>query len=88
MTAHASNTSDREALVRRGALLAWFTIAWNSVEGIAGMASGLAAGSIALVGFGVVSYVEVFAGSSSCGVSPRSDAIERWPKRPNGEPSG
>jgi divalent metal cation (Fe/Co/Zn/Cd) transporter len=43
--------------------LAWFTIAWNSVEGIAGIVAGVAAGSIALVGFGVDSYVEVFAGS-------------------------
>ena len=54
---------DRRALVQRGLVLAWFTIAWNSIEGIAGIASGIAAGSIALVGFGVDSYVEVFAGS-------------------------
>ena len=54
---------DRGALVRRGVLLAWFTIAWNSIEGIAGIVSGIVAGSIALVGFGVDSYVEVFAGS-------------------------
>jgi divalent metal cation (Fe/Co/Zn/Cd) transporter len=50
------------SLVRRGRLLAWLTIAWNAVEGVAGIAAGLAAGSIALVGFGVDSYVEVFAG--------------------------
>ncbi|MCZ7537892.1 MAG: cation transporter [Acidimicrobiia bacterium] len=53
----------RGALVRRGVALAWFTIAWNSIEGIAGIVSGIVAGSIALVGFGVDSYVEVFAGS-------------------------
>jgi len=44
-------------------MLAWFTIAWNALEGIAGIAAGIAAGSIALIGFGVDSYVEVFAGS-------------------------
>lgn len=44
-------------------MLAWFTISWNSVEGVAGIASGIVAGSIALVGFGVDSYVEVFAGA-------------------------
>jgi hypothetical protein len=44
---------DRRRLVRRGVILAWFTVAWNSIEGIAGIASGIAAGSIALVGFGV-----------------------------------
>jgi divalent metal cation (Fe/Co/Zn/Cd) transporter len=59
----ARSSSDREPLVRRGRLLAWFTIAWNTVEGVAGIAAGLVAGSIALVGFGVDSYVEVFAGS-------------------------
>ncbi len=56
-------TVARSTLVRRGVVLAWFTIAWNSIEGIAGIVSGIAAGSIALVGFGVDSYVEVFAGS-------------------------
>jgi hypothetical protein len=44
-------------------MLAWFTIAWNSIEGMAGIVSGIVAASIALVGFGVDSYVEVFAGS-------------------------
>lgn len=53
---------DRETLVRRGRWLAVFTIAWNAIEGIAGIGAGIAAGSIALVGFGVDSYVEVFAG--------------------------
>lgn len=53
----------RAALVRRGRRLAWFTIVWNSFEGVGGIAAGIAAGSIALVGFGVDSYVEVFAGS-------------------------
>ncbi|CAN5543037.1 cation transporter [soil metagenome] len=56
-------TTPRQALVRRGVWLAWFTIAWNSVEGIVGIVSGIAAGSIALIGFGVDSYVEVFAGA-------------------------
>jgi divalent metal cation (Fe/Co/Zn/Cd) transporter len=58
-----SSTLDRRGLVRRGVMLAWFTIAWNSIEGMAGIVSGIVAGSIALVGFGVDSYVEVFAGS-------------------------
>lgn len=54
---------DRGTLVRRGRVLAWFTIVWNAIEGIVGIVSGIAAGSIALIGFGVDSYVEVFAGS-------------------------
>jgi len=57
-----ADAAGRQGRVRRGRLLARFTIAWNSVEGIVGIASGLAAGSIALVGFGVDSYVEVLSG--------------------------
>lgn len=53
----------RPALVRRGRLLAWFTIVWNALEGLIGIGAGIAAGSIALIGFGVDSYVEVFAGA-------------------------
>jgi divalent metal cation (Fe/Co/Zn/Cd) transporter len=52
-----------ERLVERGQRLAWLTIGWNTVEGIVAIASGIAAGSIALIGFGVDSYVEVFAGA-------------------------
>ncbi|MDP8958411.1 MAG: cation transporter [Actinomycetota bacterium] len=53
----------RDKLARRGRILAWATIVWNSIEGVASILAGLAAGSIALLGFGVDSYVEVFAGS-------------------------
>ena len=54
---------DRHRGVRRARVLAWFTIGWNSVEGLIGIGSGLAAGSVALVGFGVDSYVEVLSGA-------------------------
>lgn len=54
---------DRDRQVRRGRRLAWFTIAWNCIEGITGIVAGVAAGSVALVGFGADSYVEVFAGA-------------------------
>lgn len=56
-------TAARTQLVRRARILAWLTIGWNAVEGVAGIVSGLIAGSIALVGFGIDSYVEVFAGT-------------------------
>lgn len=62
MTA-ATDLSGRAQVIRRGRLLAWATIAWNAVEGVVGIVSGVAAGSVALVGFGVDSYVEVFAGA-------------------------
>jgi divalent metal cation (Fe/Co/Zn/Cd) transporter len=41
--------------------LAYGTIAWNSVECVVAVSAGIAAGSIALVGFGLDSLVEVFA---------------------------
>ncbi|GAC1436199.1 MAG: hypothetical protein NVS1B11_20120 [Terriglobales bacterium] len=47
--------SDR---LQRGMLLEYLTIAWNTVEGIVTVASGIVAGSVALVGFGVDSFIE------------------------------
>ena len=58
-----THQASRDHLVRRGRQLAWFTIVWNAIEGVVAIGSGIAAGSIALVGFGADSYVEVFAGS-------------------------
>lgn len=58
-----TDTGSRARWVRRGRHLAWFTIVWNAIEGVVAIGSGIAAGSIALVGFGADSYVEVFAGS-------------------------
>jgi divalent metal cation (Fe/Co/Zn/Cd) transporter len=48
--------------VRRGVLLEYLTVTWNSLEGIIAIAAGLAAGSIALVGFGLDSAIEVSSG--------------------------
>ncbi len=45
------------------ALLAeYFTVAWNILEGVIAVAAGVVAGSIALVGFGLDSYIEVASG--------------------------
>lgn len=52
----------RRTFVQRGRRLEYFTIAWNSVEAIVSIAAGLIAGSIALVGFGFDSVVEVSSG--------------------------
>jgi divalent metal cation (Fe/Co/Zn/Cd) transporter len=48
-------------LERRGLRLEYLTIAWNVVEGIVSIAAGVAAGSIALVVFGLDSFIEVAA---------------------------
>ena len=51
--------SPAERLRRRGLLLAAVTIGWNLVEAVVAVTAGLAAGSIALVGFGFDSTIEV-----------------------------
>ena len=48
-------------LARRGLRLEYATIAWNVIEGIVSIAAGVAAGSIALVVFGLDSFIEVAA---------------------------
>ena len=53
----------REGLRRRGLRLAWFIVVWDVIEGVVAVTAGLAAGSIALVGFGIDSGIEVFAAS-------------------------
>ncbi len=53
----------RPSLERRARLLAGATIAWNVIEGVVAVGAGAAAGSLALVGFGLDSFVEVFAGA-------------------------
>ena len=57
-------TIDRPALVRRGRRLEYFTIGYNSLEGLIAIAAGLLAGSIALVGFGFDSVIEVTSGAA------------------------
>jgi divalent metal cation (Fe/Co/Zn/Cd) transporter len=55
---------DRASLVRRGRRLEYFTIVYNSLEGLIAVVAGLLAGSIALVGFGFDSLIEVTSGSA------------------------
>jgi divalent metal cation (Fe/Co/Zn/Cd) transporter len=54
---------DRRESVRHGRRLEYFTIAWNTVEGLIAVVAGLIAGSISLVGFGIDSFIEVTSGS-------------------------
>lgn len=55
-------TEERRAQIRRGRLLEYFTVGYNSLEGVIAIASGVLAGSIALVGFGFDSAIEVISG--------------------------
>lgn len=49
----------RRALHRRAVVLEWFTVGWNVLEALVAVGAGLLAGSVALVGFGVDSGIEV-----------------------------
>jgi len=49
----------RQALHRRALRLEYFTIGWNVLEAIVAIGAGVVAGSVALVGFGVDSGIEV-----------------------------
>jgi divalent metal cation (Fe/Co/Zn/Cd) transporter len=54
----------RTELIQRGERLEYFTIFWNSIEGLLSVGAGIAAGSIALVGFGLDSFIEVTSGAA------------------------
>ena len=53
---------DRAALERRAKLLAWIGNAWHVLEFAIALGAGIAAGSVALVGFGFDSAIEVLSG--------------------------
>ena len=51
----------RTALVRRSAILNIATLAYNLLEGLIALGAGVLAGSIALIGFGLDSFIELAA---------------------------
>lgn len=53
----------REDHLRRGRRLEYFTLAWNAVEAVVAVGSGILAGSTALLGFGVDSLIESTSGA-------------------------
>ncbi|MGI9156756.1 MAG: cation transporter [Marmoricola sp.] len=56
------NAGDRARLGRRAKLLAATSVTYNVLEAVVAIGAGLAAGSVALVGFGLDSVVEVSSG--------------------------
>ena len=54
----AGNVPERNVLVARGQRLEYLTLAWNGFEATVALASGLLAGSVALIGFGLDSVIE------------------------------
>jgi cation diffusion facilitator family transporter len=55
----APSLERRQELHRRALRLEYFTVGWNVIEGVVAIGAGLLAGSVALIGFGVDSSIEV-----------------------------
>ncbi len=61
-TAYAVDPDRRKQLGRRAQLLAAVSVSYNLIEAVIAITAGLVAGSIALIGFGLDSVVEVSSG--------------------------
>jgi cation diffusion facilitator family transporter len=84
---------DRPKLIRRGFYLSVFTVSWNVIEGIIAVAAGAVAGSVALLGFGIDSFIESTSGvvvgwrfSYEMGnrSRERTEKVETWAARTAG----
>ncbi len=53
----------RASSIRHALRLEWLTIGWNVVEGVVAVAAAVVAGSVALLGFGIDSFVESASGA-------------------------
>jgi divalent metal cation (Fe/Co/Zn/Cd) transporter len=58
-----TGTLNRTSLIRRSKRLEYFTIVWNSAEGLVAVGIGILAGSVSLIAFGADSFIEVVSGS-------------------------
>jgi divalent metal cation (Fe/Co/Zn/Cd) transporter len=54
---------DRASSIRHALRLEWLTIGWNIVEGVVAITAAMLAGSVALLGFGIDSFVESASGA-------------------------
>jgi divalent metal cation (Fe/Co/Zn/Cd) transporter len=77
----------REDLLPRGLFLEYMTVGWNVVEGVVAISAAVVAGSVALLGLGIDSFIECVSGgiliwrlrSETTGIDER--AIERLEHR-------
>jgi divalent metal cation (Fe/Co/Zn/Cd) transporter len=69
---------DRQGVAQRGKRLEYFTIGWNTLEGLVAVVAGTLAGSISLLGFGIDSFIEVTSGTVLLWrMSVDADALKR-----------
>lgn len=92
-TVEDSSPGARSRSIRRGLRLSVLSVAWNILEGIVAIVSGVAAGSVALVGFGIDSFIEtasaVIVGwrlsyEMSGKSAEQAEKAERWAARSTG----
>lgn len=50
--------AERERLIRRAKALSWLSLGWMTIEGAVAVTAAIAAGSVALLGFGIDSAIE------------------------------
>jgi hypothetical protein len=84
----AASLERRRELHRRAVWLECFTVGWNVIEGAVAIGAGIIAGSVALIGFGVDSSIEVI---SSLGLLWRlrkagPGLVEAAHRPPDGQP--
>jgi divalent metal cation (Fe/Co/Zn/Cd) transporter len=77
MSAEAAESAVRVRLQRRAIRLEFATIVWNVGEAVFTIGLGLAVGSLALIGFGTDSLIEVFASSVVVWHVRPGDAVDR-----------
>ena len=56
-------TGERPGLLARALRLEYLTVGWNLLEGVIAVAAAAVSGSVALLGFGIDSFVEIASGS-------------------------
>lgn len=59
----AINLDLRQRNLRRGITLEYLTLGWNTIEGLVALGSGMVSGSVALIGFGIDSFIETSSGA-------------------------
>jgi divalent metal cation (Fe/Co/Zn/Cd) transporter len=59
--AEVAHSGEWHEAARKARLLSWLSVAWMGAEGAIALVAGIAAGSIALISFGLDSFIEGFA---------------------------
>lgn len=78
---HEADAAHRAADARHGRRLEYFTLGWNTLEALVAVAAGIAAGSIALVSFGIDSVIESLSGGVLLWHLQRHEADPRRERR-------